>query len=310
MTRIVTLSSRLKKATDVLLLVLLALAVDFAASVAPAESYSTTFPLTENPISEGVNWINGGTVGLDWYNVATTPGLAFGTQPSGGFGYDDSTALLTGTWGPTQTVSAVVHIVNADNGQFEEVELRLRSSISAHSCTGYEFNFGVKSGDPYAQIVRWNGALGNWTGLDGRTVAPITNGTVVKATAVNNTLTTYINGVAIFSVTDSTFPTGNPGIGFYLAGDGFGSNYGFSSFNATDDIQPIAPILSPAVTNGQFVFSFQTVAAQTYAVQQNTDLGTANWSTVTNIQGTGLACEFTAPLTDAQPAVFFRVQAL
>jgi hypothetical protein len=34
-------------------------------------SYSTTFPLTENPISEGGSWTNGGATGLDWANVQT-----------------------------------------------------------------------------------------------------------------------------------------------------------------------------------------------------------------------------------------------
>ena len=43
---------------------------------AAARTYTTNFPLTENPISEAGNWINGGTVGLDWTNVSTTPGLA------------------------------------------------------------------------------------------------------------------------------------------------------------------------------------------------------------------------------------------
>ena len=32
-------------------------------------SYSTTFPLTENPISEGGSWTNGGATGLGWANV-------------------------------------------------------------------------------------------------------------------------------------------------------------------------------------------------------------------------------------------------
>src|SRR5438046_7973905 len=34
-----------------------------------AESYTTNFPLTENPISEGGNWINGLTNGIDWSDV-------------------------------------------------------------------------------------------------------------------------------------------------------------------------------------------------------------------------------------------------
>ena len=84
-------------------------------------SYATGFPSTENPISENGMWINAGSIGLDWHNVRTTPGLAFGTQAGANL-YDDSVALLTGTWGNTQTVSATVHSVNPGATQ-EEVEV-------------------------------------------------------------------------------------------------------------------------------------------------------------------------------------------
>lgn len=36
------------------------------ASLLSGKTYSTKFPLTESPISEGGNWINGSTEGLDW----------------------------------------------------------------------------------------------------------------------------------------------------------------------------------------------------------------------------------------------------
>src|SRR5262245_9190880 len=82
-----------------------------AVSPAYAKTYSTNFPFAENPISQGGRWKNGQTNGIDWSNVRTTPGLAFGTQ-TGTNGFDDSVALLTGTWGPDQTVEATVHSVN------------------------------------------------------------------------------------------------------------------------------------------------------------------------------------------------------
>jgi PKD repeat protein len=233
-----------------------------------ANTYTTSFPLTENPISEGGNWINGGTVGLDWTNVRETPGFAFGTQADGG--YDDSTALLTGAWGPTQTVSAVVNIAGSDSGSFEEVELRVRSSLSAHSCTGYEMTYSVKGTGAYCAIVRWNGPLNNWTELDSRTMAALHTGDIVKATAVGNTLTTYINGVPQFSVTDSTFPTGSPGIGFYSTSDGNIMNYGFSGFAATDGIasRPAAGFAG-SPTNGiaplSVVFTNMSSGATNYA---------------------------------------------
>src|SRR5712675_1760958 len=138
-----------------------------AAMNSVAGTYTTSFPQAQNPISEGGTWVNGKTVGLDWANIATTPGLAFGTE-TGSSGYDDSTALLTGTWGPNQTASARVHIgTRAGGSTYKEVEIRLRSSISAHSCTGYEINFSLNSGaGAYTQIVRWNGPLGNFTILN------------------------------------------------------------------------------------------------------------------------------------------------
>src|SRR5215469_13635132 len=37
--------------------------------------YTTNFPIAEDPISEGGKWINGKTIGLDWSDVATIPGL-------------------------------------------------------------------------------------------------------------------------------------------------------------------------------------------------------------------------------------------
>jgi chitodextrinase len=212
------------------------LTITISPSIPPRSPYSTTFPLTENPISESLSWINGKTVGLDWSDVATTPGLAFGTQIYTG-NDNDSTAVLTGTWGPNQTAQATVHTVNQQSGSvYEEVELRLRTTITAHSITGYEFNYRCTAdGSQYVQIVRWNGALNSFTLLDSRTGPGLHNGDVVKATISGSTLTTYINNVVIFSVTDSTYSNGSPGIGFFLQGaTGVNSDFGFTSFSASD----------------------------------------------------------------------------
>lgn len=202
-----------------------------------ARTYTTKFPLTENPISEGGNWINGKAVGLDWADFQTTPALAFGTE-SGSNGYDDSTALLEGTWGPDQTAEATVHSVNQNDNIFEEVELRLRSSLSAHKATGYEINFRCsKTANAYAQIVRWNGPLGDFTYVasNGGAKYGVANGDTVKATIVGNVITVYINGTQVLQGTDSTFASGSPGMGVFLQGaSGVNGDYGFTSFTATD----------------------------------------------------------------------------
>jgi hypothetical protein len=80
-----------------------------SAAEAIARSYTTNFSLPENPISEGGSWINGKTVGLDWADVSTISGHAFGNYTSGSPPYNDPTAVLTGSWGPNQTVQATVY---------------------------------------------------------------------------------------------------------------------------------------------------------------------------------------------------------
>ena len=202
-------------------------------------SYTTAFPLTENPISEGGSWINGQTDGLDWHDMSTTPGLAIGHQS--GSSYTDGTALLTGSWGPTQTVEAVVHAVNPQDSCYQEVELRLRSTLTPHSCTGYEISFkATKTSGAYLIIVRWNGPVGDFSYLVNTSGAGygVTEGDVVKATIVGNVITAYLNGVAVGTATDATYATGSPGMGMNLeTGDasciGTNGDYGFTHFTAT-----------------------------------------------------------------------------
>ncbi len=206
-----------------------------------AQTYATNFPLTENPISENGHWINGESVGLDWADVSTTPGLAIGRE-SGSTGFDDATALLTGSWGADQTVQATVYTVNQNDSYYQEVELRLRSSLSAHISTGYEILFQCsKTAGAYMAIVRWNGLLDDFTELFGQRGAQygVADGDVIRATIIGDVITAYINGVQVARVTDDTYATGNPGMGFYLwRGAGTNGDYGFTSFTATGSPAP------------------------------------------------------------------------
>jgi hypothetical protein len=213
--------------------------------------YSTNFAIAETHISEGGKWIDGKVVGLDWTNSVTVPGLAFGTESGLGSGkqrYDDATALLSGSWEPNQTVEATVHSQNQDDIVLEEVELRLRSSLSPHMSTGYEVLFRcLKTREAYASIVRWDGALGEFTYLVQKegAVYGVSDGDLVKATIVGNVITAYMNGVLILQTTDSIYTSGNPGMGFWFkrsagirnwlhnsAGDNL--DYGFSRLAAWD----------------------------------------------------------------------------
>jgi hypothetical protein len=207
-----------------------------------AHSYMTDFPLSENPLSEGGRWINGGTVGLDWTNISTTPGLAIGHQCCAS--YTDATAILTGTWGPDQQATATVYSVNQNDACYEEVELRLRSVISAHRSTGYEISFKAsQTGAAYLIIVRWNGPLGDFTYLSRKDGAQygVKTGDVVSASVVGNVITAYRNGVQVGRATDDTYAGGAPGLGFNLESartgcPGANGNYGVTSFSATDSL--------------------------------------------------------------------------
>jgi hypothetical protein len=200
------------------------------------KSYTSNFSLAENPISEGGNWINGGTSGLDWSNVQTTSGLAFGTQ-SGSHGYDDSTAILTGAWSPNQMVQATVLSVNRHGDPvFEEVELRLRTTIAPRRITGYEINFRCTAdGSQYIEIVRWDGPLGRFTYVNRTTGPGLRDGDIVKAIVSGAKITVYLNGTMVLQGTDRTYTAGSPGIGFFLQGAADANrDFGFTHVTASN----------------------------------------------------------------------------
>ena len=131
-------------------------------------TYTSNFPRSENPISENGNWIVGSSAGASltqggrvqhlgrlWGDVQTSPGLAFGVDEPTKFG--DPTAILTGAWGSDQTAIATVRIRKTPTGTCcHEVELRLRTTISPLSITGYEAYCSVMPSYPYCHIARWN----------------------------------------------------------------------------------------------------------------------------------------------------------
>lgn len=204
-------------------------AVGGTPSAAPAvtSSYSTNFAGTETPISEGGVWKH---VGLDWTAVTKANGLAHGTQTGSG-GYNDSYAYLTG-FPANHSATAVVYLNPNANSVNKEVELLLRWSDSARGATGYECNLQHRG--QYALIVRWNGPYGNFTEI-GRARSPpqLKTGDVIKATVVGNVITVYVNGTQIMQATDSTYTSGNPGMGFYIDAGASNSDFGFSSFSAS-----------------------------------------------------------------------------
>jgi len=205
-------------------------------------------------------WINGRKDGIDLADVITANGVAHGgvtrmavaerraeqgnlesptpdaAAPVGD--YDDPTAVLTGAWGKNQHAKARVFSRNQTEEYFQEVEIRLRSTITPHRCTGYEvFWRCLKAENAYAEIVRWNGRIGDFTSL-ARKQGPrygVQDGDLVEATIVGNVITSYINGVEVLSATDDTYDTGSPGIGFnFGCGDTY-VDHGFTDYEVDSD---------------------------------------------------------------------------
>jgi hypothetical protein len=206
--------------------------MDIPFSSPPVRSYGTRFAVDENPISEGGIWLNGAADGLDWYDIITENGVAFGAVTSGEF--TDPTALLKGTWGRNQFGRATVFSRNQTSRYYQEVEFRFRSTLAPHVCTGYEvFWRCLQEEDAYAEIVRWNGKVADWTSLCKHSGAQfgVKDGDVVEASIVGNVLKGYLNGVEVISAVDDTFTEGSPGIGFNFGVGETNRDFGLTSFH-------------------------------------------------------------------------------
>jgi hypothetical protein len=165
--------------------------------------------------------------------------LAYGKQTGVSLTvYDDSIALLAGTWGANKTVQATIKTVGQTDAFVEELEIRLRSSIMPHSSTGYEINYAARcSVNGYLEVVKWNGPIGSFTILGGNsgTAVCLHDGDTIKASIIGDVITAYINGVQKVQITDNTFTSGSPGIGHFLfSASGVNSDYGFTSVTASD----------------------------------------------------------------------------
>jgi hypothetical protein len=200
-------------------------------------SYSTSFPLTESPISENGHWIHRGT---PWFLVDTAGGVAYGTQPGDG-SYTDSYAHLSG-FPPDQTVSVTVHLnAGFSPGGTREVEIHLRWADTASTARGYECNLAYNGG--YAEVVRWNGPLGSYTYVSPQGSGgpgAVHDGDVFRAQIVGNVITTWLNGrqlqhVDVSSIGGTVWSDGDPGMGFWRGAGASATpgDYGFSSYSAS-----------------------------------------------------------------------------
>lgn len=199
------------------------------AQLVASSSFPTTWPLTENPISQGGIWTQGGTVGLDWQNTRSNggaPGIAYGVGPSAGF--DDCIATVQGQGLSTTKHYSEIRIVRVGGytpPSSHETNGLCGFTISANSAKGYEI---INPFNSNVQPVRWNGGLGNFdttvfTLLSGSSYVAV-DGDVIKnvfdSTSGSPVITVFVNGVQQIQWTDTTagkILSGFPGMGFFAA---------------------------------------------------------------------------------------------
>ncbi len=161
------------------------------------QTYTTSFAGTENPLSESGRWANNG---LDWTTIRKGHGLAYSTQSgieAGKFKFNDSYAVLSG-FPPDQEAWGKVNISKPSSTYYQELEILLRFTSSAHNTTGYEcFARCIDDSSSYVEIVRWDGPVGKFTYVARMhgTGYGLKNGDTLKASIIGNVITVSINGV-------------------------------------------------------------------------------------------------------------------
>lgn len=186
-------------------------------------SFTTSFPATENPISQGGIWTRGLAEGLSWTNPATglasdsTTHVAYGARVSSN-AFDDAIAHLS-LYSADHWCQGTIYNDGSVTG-LPEVELLIRWAITANNARGYEVDI---LSDGRCIPVRWNGALSNFTlGSTFTTNASMLNNAVWRAQIVGNILSCTCNGNPVFSIditshfgAGAVWSSGNPGMGYY-----------------------------------------------------------------------------------------------
>lgn len=207
-----------------------------------AADFFTDFPLTENPIVLGGILQRGLSDGLDWTNARTTTNKAFGSTTVAGF--DDALSHLKLSYRPFRANQfargTVFRTVGYTSDVGHEVELLLRFSITAHDAHGYEV---LWAHDGRINLVRWNGALGDYSAFDvvETNIGAPAEGDVLLASVVGTAVTVQKNGstVKTWDLTDiagTVWATGQPGFGFWPQSGGTTdpTKFGWKDYSAGD----------------------------------------------------------------------------
>jgi len=201
------------------------------------DSYSTNFPLTENPISESGKWRVGGVTGY-YGSPRTTTGKCFAGSTVTPGELDDNLAqlispVISANCSITTTISKST---GSKTDSFEAAHYgRMNIDAGTTFVRGYEILIGFNPGE--FQVVKWLGVShafpANFVVLStSGSPAAVSNGDVFRTDFIGNVITCYRNGVLFNTTTDSSSPwlDGSPGMGFFVSPGNTPSDYCFSSW--------------------------------------------------------------------------------
>lgn len=202
--------------------------------VPQSSNFSTSFPGTENPLSQSGAW----RTAVNFYKQPqTTPGKCFANAATDNV--DDAVAtLVSPNMGNNYRISAHVYRAALYTTLFShEIGLYLRQLIDNSNPSntlvrGYECLFPFDSGS--FQIFRWeavNHAFpDNFTQLSVTTqnggLQNVQDGDLLEAQIVESNISVYQNSILIYTATDSVWSSGGgPGMGFYVNTGSVAANY-------------------------------------------------------------------------------------
>jgi hypothetical protein len=240
--------------------------------------YSTTFPVDEDPISEGGVW-NHTSTGI------TKPISVGGTAFPKDTGADDDSYVryTVGDMGTDYRVEGTVfrdaNLLVGDTDTFE-LELHFHGSESGTGVSSYEQVIEHFGGDSGRTIVRWDDLPASFTVLtltvDASGIpSPIADGYKIRSEVVQNVISWCLStdGGATFNqfdhynyVSDATkYSTGDPGFGLYSGNANLPNMryFGFKDITITS-LAPAVAITGTAtagITEGDIVAGGKTVIA-------------------------------------------------
>jgi len=196
--------------------------------------FDTSFPATENPISEGGIWQNGGQGGsMPFGNVQTISGKAMAAAYVAAGEYTDASAIIDPSfrnYGPDQWAEVTVYRdVAYTNTAAHELIIALRGTVNVNGPNYYpHYHLLLTMGGGF-QLFWLNGVYGDFTEITGITtsnggISNLVTGDVLRGEIQGTAIRLYLNGTLRYNATDSNITTGQPGMMFFVR-EGAGQDY-------------------------------------------------------------------------------------